>query len=79
MMLRETMRYKKVSLVDAKAREFVCYYGVPQSEAKAFYDACREIWHDGAVSEKLIAETLNVFPSTVERMLTACLVWGLPM
>lgn len=70
-------RYRSVSLVDEYGDTLFTWHGVTRESALGFYESCRELWHDGAVSERLIAEVLNVFPSTVKLMINACLAWDL--
>lgn len=72
-------RYKKVRLIDEKGRDFCIWHGTPESEAKTFYEACHEIWHDGAVSTALIADILCISLGKAKLLCEACLAWELPI
>ena len=72
-------RYEDICIFDEHERVFRKWYSMSEEDARDFYFACHEKWHDGIISESGIADEFLWSVDKVRHLLEACLAWGLPV
>lgn len=71
--------YKDIRILDEHERVFRKWYSTSEEDARDFYFACHEKWHDGIISESGIADEFLWSVGKVKLLCEACLAWGLPI
>lgn len=72
-------RYEDVYIYGKNERVFRKWYSTSEEDARDFYFACHELWHDGVVSESRIADEFLWSVGKVRLLCEACLAWKLPI